>query len=274
MNTLRPAQLTSHSTKRCRALECGEAMSVCSIGARCHVGGKGITTFGRKFTQAKALELASSCVLIIDVGASPPLQVASGVLIAPNVVLCANHSLSGATANLQGQLFFECDAKTAPGLPPPRPPPPCTLLSTATQMKFGNVLETGSSFGLDYALVAISWLSSTVTFPRQVTLPKPDYYYGGELLGIGHPVSSYKAEPTQATAGNVIAGAAQGPHHDPVSPAEADAKEYTYTNISFTDGMSGGGVFNENGRLVGIIEGMRKFGKENSFLNIGLVASK
>jgi hypothetical protein len=267
-------------------------MSVCGMGARCHVQGKGITKFGHKFTQAKVMELASSCVVLIDTSTSD--HVATGVLIAQNVIICAVHSLSGvAMKNLEALLLFECDSKTAPGFtpvtdplaPPPPPPPPCSPLTTTPQIKIDSELENGRRFGLDYALLAISWKQSKVKFPRTVTLPYIDvhnpvpnlnYMYGGELVAIGHPIVSKKAEPTQAAVGKHIGAAAHGPHPNPKDSTESSAKEYTYADFYTTDGMSGGGVFNEAGRLVGIITGWRRTGgkQEFGFLNLGLVVGK
>jgi hypothetical protein len=249
-------------------------MAVCAAASRCHVAGKGITSFGTKFSQAKVLELASSSVLLIDAGAS--LHVASGVLITPHVLLCASHSLSGATAKLQGQLLFECDAKTAPGVKPSGSPSSCTPLTTGAHMNIGRVIEDGKDDGLDYALCAVTWIGSQITLPRKVTLPKPDYYYGGALLATGHPVTSYKGAPTQASAGALIAAAAHGPHPNPSGPAYSASKEYTYATFNTIDGMSGGGVFNEKGHLVGIVTGYRHTatGNEYGFLNLGLVAGK
>jgi len=257
-------------------------MSVCVNAVKCHVAGKGITTWGTKFAQAKVLELASSSVVLVE--GTTSRSVASGVLIAPNVLLCAAHSIGDELGpNMRGQLLFECDASTAPGVPPrkrsaldpdPPAPPPCTKLTAAPHMKLTTVLEDGSSYGLDYALVAITWLDSKVKLPRKVTLPKPDYSYGGELLAIGHQIdmSTKVAEATQASVGKHLAAGDHGPHPDPKTPAHKSAKEYTYTDIYTTFGMSGGGVFNEQGNLVGIVSGFKQ-GKF-AFLNLGLAAGK
>jgi Trypsin-like peptidase domain len=264
-------------------------MAACSIGSRCHVAGVGIPRFGSKFPSATVLRLASSSVLLIDTDG--PKHVASGVLISRNVVLCAAHSVAGASTKLEILLFFECDEKTAPGFspsgtaphaaitPPASPPPPCTPLATVAQAKAGKVIESGDALGLDYALVAIEWTSKKVKFPRQMHFPTPDYFYGDELLAVGHPVVGYKGEPTQAAAGKHIGTAAHGPHPKPKTPEQKGSKEYTYANFRITDGMSGGGVFNEKGNIVGIITGARPGPTrdnpyEYGFLNLGLVVGK
>lgn len=262
-------------------------MAVCSIYSRCHVAGVGIPRFGSKFSSVTVLQLASSSVLLIDKGGT---HIASGLLIAPNVVLCAAHSIGSASGKLELLLFFECDAKTAPGFTPsgqgsspfsaPKSPaPPCTPLATVAQARELKTLETGNVHGLDYALLAIEWPQSPVNFPRAVHLPRLDYFYGGELLSVGHPVSGGKGEPTQATAGTHLATVQHGPHPNPQSSAERGAKEYTYTNCQTALGMSGGGVFNEKGNLVGIVTGRRPASGggsliEYAFLNLGLVVGK
>ena len=273
-------------------------MAKCVVGQSCHCNNASITTFGSKFTPAKVKELASSSVQLVTVKDSVQQRFASGTLISPSVVLCADHSLNGLQAkDIEILVFYECDAKTAPPPPAinptknPMAPPPkgqstttgvtsCTSLATVPQGKVVKVLEHGDPDGLDYALLAIEWKSATesdggvkiVKLPRIPTLPKPGITMSTELLMIGHPLSTDsknpQGEPTQVSPGTLTKQG--GPN-----PLNLLGNAYTYATFFPRTGFSGGGVFNDKGELVGVFKGSRQIKDEKSgaygpcFLDLG-----
>jgi len=242
--------------------------AVCDRGMRCHVHGKGLKRFGTKFSQARVADLASSSVQLIstdETGAN--VKLASGTLIHPNVVLCAAHSIASAGSKIEILMYFECNAKTAP---------PgaarqygsnfgkwttCTREATKPQAEEVKTLEKGNSGGLDYALLSIRWKkmqkvdsTNVVELPRIPTLPRPSATLSEELLVAGHywtPGKAKSGEPTQASAGELLR--ADGPN-----PQSSKGQDYAYADFAAREGLSGGGVFNESGRIVGVLKGAGK----------------
>ena len=154
----------------------------CPKGTRCHVTGKGLVEFGKKFPQTLVKELASSSVVLVvkEEGKADRL-VASGTLIHPHVVLCASHTLNNLSArNIEILMFYECSKRTAP--PGARYQYRdknkwlnCTKINSTPQAKAIRVIENGQSNKYDYALLGIKWKTNTVTFPA------------GRHLGINRP---------------------------------------------------------------------------------------
>lgn len=274
-------------------------MATCKQTKRCHVKGKGITTWGKAFPAKSVKDFSSSGVVLVakdDNGAIR--RVASGTLVHNNVVLCANHSLSTiSTVELEIMLFFECDAKSAPAghSSDSRKHQSswrnCTVLTSKPQAKVVELLEKRSDF--DYAFLRIEWSNKKksngleiVTLPGFPDIPDVGSLLKGvgeEVLLIGHPWDiSKNGEPKQASVGVVSVPA--GPH-----PRETEGRAFTYASIAAAkaaSGMSGGGVFNKNGQIIGLMQGGRKKsltikgpdGKStavtgNAFMNIASVAS-
>jgi hypothetical protein len=263
---------------------------VCHIGNRCHVSGKGIKTFGTKFSQKKVVELASSSVQLVGKHAvtSKVTRLASGVLIAPEVVLCDLHSLTSFKAGgTEILMFFECDAKTAPPgaffqyVRTKRSWPSCTELDRKPQAVEVKTLEVGKVDTVDYALLLIKWNdinAGVVTLPRIPVMPNPGQEFSSEMLLIGHPQDSQdQGEPTQACAFRLLRE--RGPN-----PTTGDGVSYGYGEFNFTkgEGFSGGGVFNDKGQLVGLLKGspgdtLRDKGilaNHFAFLNLHLAAQR
>jgi hypothetical protein len=59
-----------------------------------------------------------------------------------------------------------------------------------------------------------------------------------------------------------------------VASRYSDSKEYSYANFHARDGVSGGGVFNESGQIVGALSRGRKSMKEIGFLNLWFTADR
>lgn len=268
----------------------------CGIGLRCHVNGRGITKFGTRFLQKNVHYLASSSVLLVEAEpGSPPKQVASGTLIAENVVLCAAHSLSTMSVNkIEIHLYYEC-LEGAAGPPPPYEGPArvkwrtCSLAAGAPQAKVIKEIESGmrKELDLDYSLLVIEWKhtlnlyghDAVLGLPRPPVFPKPSTQLSPELLAIGHYMydgKNYRCEPAQATAGKLLLQ--YGPYHMTMK-----GSEYNYASFApELTGFSGGGVFNDKGHLVGVYSGamssadaqrMNLLGS-TSFLDLGQSAKK
>ena len=258
------------------------SQTTCPIDRRCHLRGKGLTIFGTAFTPAKVLDIASSSVLLIDHTTNQPMG--SGTLIADTVVLCASHTVS-ITGPVDVLLFFECDPSTAPPGTSDQYPSndptrllnwrTCTRLRTKPQAKMISILEHGSDTDLDYALLDIQWTdlapdpgADIVEVPRFPIARGPSTRISHEVLGVGHPIwapqTMADVEPTQATTGVVFN--AFGPN---INTGQGDSYVYTGMNTAF--GMSGGGVFNDSGEIIGVIVG-RVPGKGDVFLNLGRAA--
>lgn len=145
---------------------------MCGLNKRCHVNAEGHKTFGTKFTPDLVKRLASSSVQIVSrtpVGKQGGTRqlLASGTLIAPNVVLCAAHSLIGQSPkDLSFVLFYECDAKSAPKgeFKDTKDKAPawrqCTKLAEKRQGICVKFLEVGKDLGYDYALLAVKWVDA------------------------------------------------------------------------------------------------------------------
>jgi len=259
---------------------------VCQLGQRCHVNGKGLTTFGTKFPIATVQTLASCSIQLCTPSTSggADTRVASGVLITSQVALFAAHSVSSGISTIKVLMDFECNKATAP--PGMRFQyqsggwPACTSLATVTQAVEVKTLEISDSNEFDYAMVLIKWNSvsgsNTVSLPRVPTLPKPSFNFSNEMLLIGHPDdSSNQGEPTQAVAFKVVK--VRGPN-----PNTNKDDCFGYGEFQFTQGtgFSGGPVYNDSGGLVGLLKGssggtipgLRP--QDFAFLNLGLCAGK
>jgi Trypsin-like peptidase domain len=140
---------------------------MCQLGRRCHVNAAGHKTFGTKFAPELVRRLASSSVQIVSRIPGTRQLLASGTLIAPNVVLCAAHSLLGQSPKtISFVLFYECDATSAPkgafvdtedNAPIWRR---CTKLAEKRQGVCTAFLEVGKEIGHDYALLAVKWIDA------------------------------------------------------------------------------------------------------------------
>jgi trypsin-like peptidase len=255
---------------------------LCDLGRRCHPGGKGLKVFGTKFSADFVRFLSSSSVLIggPDVFHNDVFTlVASGTLVHDNVVLCAAHSIqSMSDKDLRFFFFFECNKTTAPAGNRDQYKAEadflnCTKLrdTTTPQAKGVKTIERGNPADLDYALVAIEWTvfaGRDATGQKVVQVPraaaKADISsdkFSGEVILISHP----KEQPTQASVGKVTNKT--GPH-----PESGTGTDYGYATFFATDGSSGGGVFNEDGQIVGVLKGRGPSG--NAFLNLGQVAAR
>ncbi len=184
-------------------------------------------------------------------------------------------------------LFYECNAKTSPAAGATYGA--CTPLETTPQARVDKELENGNMMGLDYALIAIDWIGGTtlpgpsgtparrIKFPRAVSRARPAYDYGGELVAIGHPADrALQGEPTQAAAGTLLSSGEPHPMGKSGFVAGGKSKEYSHVDIKFRDGASGGGIYNEEGHIIGIVTGGHTVDGvwTNSFLNLSLVAGK
>lgn len=263
---------------------------VCALGQRCHVNGKGLKTFGTKFPIALVQKIASSCITLVgdDTLSNPPVtnkKIASGVLIAPEVALFAAHSINTIGAKgVKVLMGFECDAATAPpgmffqhrsGWPS------CTPLATASQAVGVKTLESGTSGEFDYEMVLIKWNSaSPVKLPRLPDFARPGFVFSNEMLMIGHPdnLTTVQGEETQACAFKLVK--TNGPNPQNIGDPITD-DVYGYGEFGFTrgDGFSGGGIFNDQGEVVGLLKGsgtgVTGMNPNNfCFLNLGLAAGK
>lgn len=244
--------------------------TVCPIGKRCHVSGKGISKFGSKFPKAMIRELASSSVQLVTRDESK--RIASGTLIWPTVVLCAAHSVENLHIDdIEILMFFECDERSAPsGVRKDNNVQPCSPLASDAQARVARILETGGADDLDYALLAIEWKRAreqhgahVVDLPRIVTIPRPSHRLSKELVLIGHP----EGQPTQAAVGYLVRQAGPNPH-------TLRGTEYSYATFAATPGFSGGGVFNDRGEIVGVLRGPRRYDPNTgvggmAFLDLG-----
>lgn len=258
---------------------------VCAPGRRCHVAGKGLTRFGTKFTRDKVLEIASSSVLLIDhPRGQSPQPFGSGTLISQDVVLCAAHSLSLVGSNVEILLFYECGPQGSPpgsrdqyGLDSASVSAwrSCTKLRTKPQGRMLKVLEEGHPDRLDYALLLMEWTdlvpgpaTYNVRVPRDPIAKAPSRTLTRELLVVGHPIppplTMGNAEPTQASAGILL-------KQEAPNFMTGWGSHYSYAGFSTASGMSGAGVFNDAGHIVGVFKGI-KAGEGASFLNLGSAA--
>jgi len=235
-------------------------------------------------------------VVLVQRG-NPPKRFASGTLVGRDIVLCAAHSLANLTpTTLEILLCFECDQNTAPsgrrgqylpgGIKVPREDrldkwKSCSLISTDPQAKVVQVLEQGHQSDIDYALLRIEWKSHLVstredalgvrfvTLPRKVFIPEPSRRFTDELLLIGYPHRSsgpIEGEPAQAVAGEKIEE--KGPHPG------GGGEDYGYAQFMRMEaGWSGGGVFNEQGRIIGVLKG-KDLKDRTAFLNLSQAAEK
>jgi hypothetical protein len=154
-------------------------------------------------------------------------------------------------------LDFECDDKTAPpGMSfqyQGNTFPSCTIRATAHQAVDVKVLESSNSSEFDYSMVLIKWNGNPnpIQLPRKPSLPKPGFVFTNELLLVGHPDGSGgQGEPTQGCAFKLVKTG--GPN-----PQTGQGDSFCYGEFTFSSGsgFSGGGVFNENGELVGLLKG-------------------
>jgi hypothetical protein len=265
------------------------------MGERCHVSGRGLTNFGTRFSQRVVSNLATSSVqLVMAEPQSPKGRLASGTLIAldysppagtglgaAGIVLCAAHSIAKyAPPQMTILMSYELDAKTAPpgyyekdknrsgwvsG----------NALATTPQGKVLKIIKRGDELGLDYALLFVGWDAAMVTtdgagnkalsLPRPPILPPPGRTLTSELLLVGHPWHDpYDSGPTQATTGGRVV-------EDGPNPASGQGNEYGYASFQQEGGFSGGGVFNENGELVGVLKGTSANNQPTGvgFVNLG-----
>ncbi len=259
--------------------------TMCELGRRCHINGRGLQKFGSMFPQKKVATIASSSVLLVLNGEGGARYLASGTLIAPGVVLCADHTLSTLgpreiVEKMQVLMLYEYASGNAP-------PGDAfqyrdgdaawetgKLVESKPQGRVVQVLERGVDH-LDYALLAVKWLNTTtshgynvVKLPRPVQIPLPSTQLSREVLLVGHPWNGkQQGQATHASAGAVTAMFARD--------FQGKGNEYSYATISSTYGFSGGGVFNTDGGIVGVLKGvpsqadpkMRSWG--SAFLDLG-----
>lgn len=247
--------------------------SICTTSHRCHVSGKGIIRFGgqpgkpdnftKKFTKPFVLRMASSSVILKD-GSK---FIGSGTLIDEHVVLTSAHVVDQAgTKDIKVGPLYECHEGTAPpgeswqyygpGMRDKQKYKAgrqkwcgCAKLTFPVEANVTKILERGSADELDYALLAIKWPVDPMPSPaRKFVLPNPDRSIGVCLLLVQHPFG----EPTQACAGRVIQQEVPCIHKESGGPL-------AYATASFTaeHGSSGSGVFNEEGHIVGIFQGVK-----------------
>ncbi len=261
---------------------------LCKLGERCHVNGKGLKTFGTKFPIA-AVQKAASCSIALvadDVTRNvKDARIASGVLITPEVALFAAHSMQG-LAKISILMDFECDAATAPaGMHSQHRNqwPACTSSATVAQGVEVKALEIGATDEFDYVMLLIKWNSPSPVklpripvFPKMAFVPKPP----DELLLVGHPddATTKQGEPTQACAFKLVESI--GPNPSNIGNKLTD-DVYGFGEFNFTrgEGFSGGGVFNQQGELVGLLKGngvgVPKMTANNfAFLNLGACSGK
>ena len=265
--------------------------TVCEVGRRCHVAGQKLKTFGTAFPQATISAIASSSVLLVENASGQPQRpIASGTLISDTVVLCASHSLQGVNPlNIRVLLFHEASAATAP---PgnrdqyPRNDPTAwragTSLRTNPQAKVVKLLEEGDPLGFDYGLLAIHWTELTadpggnfVAVPRASVLSRsPSRTYSKEVVVVGHPVEVFGHSPPQTMSDVETAQATVGILTKQFGPNFETNKglSYSYATYSGEFGMSGGGVFNTSGNIIGVLKGWRA-GLGGCFLNLGEAAT-
>lgn len=254
--------------------------STCASGTRCHVNGKGLKTWGTAFPWKMVQQTSSSSVTLVTGGR----RLASGTLVWSNVVLCAAHTLENQDEkSFSVWLHHECDAKTAQGghrgkrADPKRGWADCALFADKPQAKVVQILELDQQ--IDYAFVRITWNdvvesssgTQSVKFKRVLHIPNAGRELGKEVLLVGHPQDEEQGqcEPAQASAGTIKVE--RGPHLFTLRGAE-----YSYANFSAAFGMSGGGVFNTRGEIVGMLLGSRPSSATPptgpAFLNLAAVA--
>jgi hypothetical protein len=264
--------------------------TVCDIGRRCHVAGKNLTRFGSAFTRAAISELASSSVLLIDNSpVDPQRPMASGTLIADTVVLCAAHSLqTSSVKDIRVLLFHEAGAATAPAGNRgqyPRDNPSAwragTSLRSKPQGKVVQVLEQGDPLGLDYALLAIEWTElaadpggNFVEVPRFPVSKPGSRIFSREVVLIGHPIEVVGHPPPQVMSDVETAQASAGIVTNQLgpNPQTNQGSSYSYAGFAGEFGMSGGGVFNASGNIIGVLKGFNP-GLGVCFLNLGEAAN-
>jgi hypothetical protein len=138
-----------------------------------------------------------------------------------------------------------------------------------------KVLEEGHPDRLDYALILVEWTDLTpgpakynVRVPRDPVAMAPSRTLTRELLVAGHPIppplTMDNAEPTQASAGILL-------KQEAPNFMSGWGSQYSYASFSTASGMSGAGVFNDAGHIVGVFKGI-KAGEGASFLNLGSAA--
>lgn len=265
-------------------------MAICKQTKRCHVNGRGLSQWGKTFPAELVKTCSSSAVSLVgkDPDSGSIRHIASGTLVWNNVVLCASHSLNTVNATeVEIQLFFECDASTSPpGHASDKRKnssawTSCTITAANPQAKVVEVLENHSR--LDFAFLRIEWYKvkktngqETVSLPEVPDIPnlgRLSKGKGDEVLLVGHPWGANSvSEPKQASAGIVsVAGA---PH-----PKESTGNTFSYASFAAGTGMSGGGVFNKSGEIIGLLQGVRYKAHEktgasgNAFLNLATVAN-
>ncbi len=224
----------------------------------------GYTKVG-KFTRTQVQNLKkTSCVLSLDLGGGTYYYYGSGTLIHNRVVLTAAHVLEDMRAthpnflDTEIQVTFNWEytqqtVNTKSPVPSPNRP----------WAKVKKVIEEGSKYNVDYALLLIEWVSPGL--PNPVGTPAPianrTPRLGENVLAVQHPPSPPKKGdfvfpppgtsvrlyecPTQVSAGDVY-DLFQAPFGD-----QACAYAFFYGD----HGSSGGGVFDTNGQLLGVIGG-------------------
>ena len=200
-------------------------------GEPCHVNSKHADPLG-DFTKAQVQKAKHSSLLLRSTKDST--YKCSAVMISPAWALTTKHCLENASVqNIRAVLHDEYTAATVDTSSPKRDSNRREFLVV--------VLQQGKD--ADWALInLISHLPpDTKHYPR-VANRKPKK--GEKTLAIHHP----RGEPTQGSSGKVEA-------IDKKNPSRGSSKSVAYDWFKVKPGSSGGGVFDKNGKLIGIVGG-------------------
>jgi hypothetical protein len=226
-------------------------MPGCSPGVLCHVNSNlanPVGNFSKEFIQTHKL---TSAILKAPLPTGELKCIGSGVLIYYNLVLTCAHCLDKVIATFPDysenntMVVFNEEYTAASVDSNAR-----VIEANQLTAKLSKVIESGSSFDTDYALWLIRWVSLPVIPELLLTNRAPRITE--QVLVFQHPLG----EPTQVSAGEVSAIN---------QPREQNfgTEVHAYAFYKSFAGSSGGGVFDQHGRLLGICGGAT--GQTNSF---------